>query len=212
MDASAVIDVVRRAAPGAVLEAVASVDMPTIYVDREHLVEVSRVLRDDPDLQFVFLADVTAVDYLPAEPRFETVYHMACLGDAYKTTSGVVSASLSNSRTPGVVSSPKRLCVKVRVPGADPRVPSVVSVWPTAGWPEREVYDLMGVTFDGHPDLRRILTPDDWEGHPLRKDYPVQIRKDTAGWSPLQVTAEEFAANIRASRDAAAKRSGGRRD
>jgi len=211
MDASAVIDVVRRAAPGAALEAVASVDMPTIYVDREHLLEVSRVLRDDPALQFVFLGDVTAVDYLPAEPRYEAVYHMACLGDAYRTTPGVVSGG-SRETTPGVVLSPKRLRVKVRVPAADPRVPSVVPVWPTAGWPEREVYDLMGITFDGHPDLRRILTPDDWEGHPLRKDYPVQIRKDTAGWSPLQLTAEEFAANIRASRDAATKRSGGRRD
>ena len=194
MDASAVIDVVRRAAPGAALEAVASVDMPTIYVDREHLLEVARVLRDDPALQFVFLADVTAVDYSPAEPRYETVYHMACLGDAYGT------------------STPKRLRVKVRAPGADPRVPSVVPVWPTAGWPEREVYDLMGVTFDGHPDLRRILMTDEWEGHPLRKDYAVQIRQDTAGWSPLQLTAEEFAANVRAGREAAARRSGGHRD
>ncbi len=194
MDAPSVIEVVRRAVPGAALEAVASIDMPTIVVDREHLVEVARVLRDDPALQFVFLADVTAVDYLPSEPRFETVYHMVCVGSAYGT------------------STPKRLRVKVRVPAADPRVPSVVSVWPTAGWPEREVYDLMGVTFDGHPDLRRILMTDDWDGHPLRKDYPVQIRKDTAGWSPLQLTAEEFAANVRASRDAALKRSGGRRD
>ncbi len=194
MEASAVIDVLRRAVPGAALEAVASVDMPTISVNREHLLEVARVLRDDPALQFALLADVTAVDYLPAEPRFETVYHVACLGSAYGS------------------SAPKRLRMKVRVPAADPRVPSVVPVWPTAGWPEREVYDLMGVTFDGHPDLRRILTPDDWEGHPLRKDYPVQIRKDTAGWSPLQLTAEEFAANIRASRDAATKRSGGRSD
>jgi len=194
MDASSVIDVVRRAVPGAVLEVLASVDMPTIAVDREHLVEVARVLRDDPALQFAFLADVTSVDYLPAEPRFETVYHMACLGSAYGT------------------GDPKRLRMKVRAPGADARVPSVVSVWPTAGWPEREVYDLMGITFDGHPDLRRILMTDEWEGHPLRKDYPVQVRKDTAGWSPLQLTVEEFAANVRASHDAALKRSGGRRD
>ena len=185
MDAASLADVVRRAVPAAKIEPVASIDMPTVYVDREHIVEVCLALRDDPALQFAFLADVTAVDYLPAEPRFEAVYHMVSIG-----------------------ASPKRLRVKVRVPGGDPRVPSVVPVWPTAGWLEREVFDLFGITFDGHPDLRRILTPDDWVGHPLRKDYPVQVRKDTASWSPLQLSPEEFADNVRAARESARRRAG----
>jgi NADH-quinone oxidoreductase subunit C len=94
--------------------------------------------------------------------------------------------------------------VKVRVPGEDPSLPSIVGMYRSADWPEREIFDLLGIRFEGHPDLRRILMPDDWEGYPLRKDYPVQIRKDAESWSPAQLTAEEFAENIRAQRERAA--------
>jgi len=121
------------------------------------------------------------------------VYHLACLGPHYMTAGATQAAAAS------------RLRVKVRLPGDDARVPSVTSVYPTAGWPEREVFDLFGIAFDGHPDLRRILMPDDWQGHPLRKDYPVQIRKDAAAWSPLQMTPEEFARNVRAGREQATR-------
>jgi len=90
------------------------------------------------------------VDRFPMEPRFEVNYHL-----------------LSLDRR-------ERLRLKLRVAGNDPTVPSVTSIWPTANWHERENFDLFGIHFEGHPDLRRILMPDDWEGHPLRKDYPVE--------------------------------------
>ena len=190
MDAVSVIDALRGA--GLQLESGSANDMPTVYVDRERLLEVARILRDDPTLQFVFLADVTAVDLLPAEPRYEVVYHLASLGEHYRAAAA-----------PAV--PPMRLRVKVRVPANDARIASVTSIWPTAGWPEREVFDLFGLNFEGHPDLRRILMPEEWEGFPLRKDYPVQIRKDTQSWSPMQLSPEEFAENIRAQRERTAR-------
>ncbi len=188
LDPAPIVERLRAGVPDAACQPVPSVDMPTVLVDREHLVEVCRLLRDDPALQFAFLADVTAVDLLPAEPRFEAVYHLACLGEAF-VVGGAAAAPA------------RRLRLKAQLPGADARIASVTSVWPTAAWPEREVFDLFGIVFDGHPDLRRILMTDDWEGHPLRKDYPVQIRKTVASGSPLQMTPEQFAANIQATRD-----------
>lgn len=187
LDASPVLDALQQAHPDARLEPVPAIDMPTLVLDREHLLDVGLTLRDDPRLQFAFLVDVTAVDLLPDEPRFHIVYHLACLGEAFAA--------------PGGAALPRRLRLKVPLAGDDARVPSVVSLWPTAGWLEREIFDLFGIGFDGHPDLRRVLMPDDWEGHPLRKDYPVQIRKETSSWSPVQLSVEEFAANIRAQRE-----------
>jgi len=195
MDVPSVIDTLGRIVPAASLEAGPSADMPTIYVDREHLIEVCRALRDHSELQFSFLSDVTAVDLLPASPRYEIVYHLACLGEAFARPEGAAPA--------------RRVRLKVRIPGDEAIVPTVTPVWPGANWPEREVFDLFGIAFEDHPDLRRILTADDWEGHPLRKDYPVQVRKDTASWSPLQLSVEEFARNIRADRDEAARRAQG---
>jgi NADH-quinone oxidoreductase subunit C len=186
---SVVVDALRSA--GVEVEPGSATDMPTVYVDRGRLLDAARTLRDDPGLQFVFLADVTAVDFFPADPRFEVVYHLASLGDAYRAAGA------------GSAAPPRRLRIKVRVPGADARMPSITAIFPTAAWPEREVFDLFGLTFDGHPDLRRILMPEDWEGFPLRKDAPVQIRKDTQSWSPIQLSPEEFAENIRAQRERA---------
>jgi NADH:ubiquinone oxidoreductase subunit C len=104
---------------------------------------------------------------------------------------------------PGFGDVPKRLRVKVRVPGGDPRMPTLSGVWKAMNWGEREVYDLFGIQFDGHPDLRRILMPDDWEGHPARKDYPVQIQMKPKVYEPLQVTAQQFAQNMQANLDRA---------
>lgn len=186
MDASAIIEVLRQAVPGAAYEVGAATDQATIHVAREHLVATGLTLRDRSELQFSLLAELTAVDLLPQTPRFAVVYHLACLG------------------TPGFPTdtppSPKRLRLKVRVPGDDPHVPTVTGVWAAAGWLEREVWDLFGIVFDGHPDLRRLLMPEDWEGHPLRKDYPVQIRMPARVTEPLALSPEQFAANIVAAR------------
>ena len=187
-----VLDLVRQAAPTLTIEPAEAIDMPTAYVAREHIVEVCRTLRDHPGLQFSFLVEITAVDYFPATPRYEVVYHLACLGEAFAQ--------------PGGAAPPRRLRLKVRIDAGDevntPWAPTLSGLWPAANWLEREIYDLFGIVFTGHPDLRRILTPDDWTGHPLRKDYPVQVRKDAQAWSPMELTPEEFAANVRASRAA----------
>jgi NADH-quinone oxidoreductase subunit C len=189
MQATEIIEVLSRAlsVDATRFEAAESRDrMPTFYAPLDLLVEVCRVLRDAPELRFVFLADVTAVDYHPRDPRFEILYILACPGVA------------------GYGQTPKRLRLKVRA-AEGAHVPSVSSVWESANWGEREVYDFYGVHFDGHPDMRRILMPDDWEGFPMRKDYPVQINARVKTYEPLQVSEEEFVANMEAARRSARK-------
>jgi NADH-quinone oxidoreductase subunit C len=111
------------------------------------IVEACRLLKKD--LQFVRLSTLTAVDRFPAEPRFEVVYHLH---------------SLERN---------ERLRLKCMLGGTDPEIDSVTIIWRGANWYEREVFDLFGIRFRNHPDLRRIMMPDDWEGYPLRKDFPV---------------------------------------
>jgi NADH-quinone oxidoreductase subunit C len=171
MDSAAVIATLTPLVAGASFEVGKSIDMPTVYVPADRLVETCRALRDAPSLRFTALIEVTAADYFPREPRYEVVYHLL---------------SIPNRA---------RLRVKVRVPGGG-SLPTVQGVWPGAGWPEREVWDMFGIVFDGHPDLRRLLMPEDWEGHPMRKDYPVQIRKTAQTYEPLEVSEEEFRANL----------------
>jgi NADH-quinone oxidoreductase subunit C len=143
---------VRTRFPEALLEEVEFRGETTLVLAPAAIADVCLALRDASDLRFNFLADITAVDWPEREPRFDVVYHLLSL------------------ETRSVV----RLKVRVGEPDEDePQVPSVTSVWPTANWYEREIYDLFGIAFTGHPDLRRILMPTDWVGHPLRKDYPL---------------------------------------
>jgi NADH-quinone oxidoreductase subunit C len=125
----------------------------TLYVKNDKIVETATALRDHEELKFDMLSDLTAVDHLremkEGEPRFHVVYHL------FSTK------------------SKKRLRLKAPVWIDNPEIDSVTSVWITADWHERECYDMFGIIFKNHPDMRRILMPDDWEGHPLRKDYPV---------------------------------------
>jgi len=122
----------------------------SIYVRREAIREACYALRDDRELQFNFLSDITGVDWFPSEPRFEVIYHLLS------------------------IPTKRRVRLKVQLGANEPAVDSVTSVWPAANFFEREVFDLFGIRFEGHPYLRRIMMPENWEGHPLRKDYPVE--------------------------------------
>lgn len=120
----------------------------SVYVVRENIRDAVAHLKDRGLTDF--LSDLTCADYYPREPRFEMAYHL-----------------LSIARK-------ERVRLKVKLSGADPVIESITPVWPAANFFEREVFDLFGVRFLGHPYLRRIMMPEDWEGHPLRKDYPVE--------------------------------------
>jgi NADH-quinone oxidoreductase subunit C len=141
---------------GEVVEAFGEV---TVFVPREEVAAICAFLKSAPGFEFNFLADLCGADRGPEEdPRFEVNYHL------FSTTKH------------------HRLRLKVVLSEDDPHVPTVTAVWKTANWHERETFDLFGVIFDGHPDLRRILLPDDWEGHALRKDFPLR------GYEPYSLT------------------------
>ncbi len=127
----------------------------TLVVDPAKIVDICLFFRDTEGLEYNFLSDVTAVDYYPQEPRFAMCYHLYSM--------------IHNHR----------LRLKAYLPGDEPRIQSITGVWKAANFQEREAYDLMGILIEGHPNLRRILMPEDWEGHPQRKDYPL-------GYEPVQ--------------------------
>jgi NADH-quinone oxidoreductase subunit C len=166
----------RERFPDAVVSVAESQGEMTVIVRPDAIVEVCQALRDDAALQYNFLSTITAVDWLEREPRYDVVYHLMSLST--------------------------RTLVRLKIQVGDdelpqPEAPSVTSVWPAANWYEREVYDLFGIRFAGHPDLRRIEMPDDWAGHPLRKDYPLTgIQLPEPHWGGQLPFAEPLPAEI----------------
>jgi len=145
----------------------------------EKFLELMQWLRSDPELDMDFLMCVTGVDYIK-DKILQSVYHLF---------------SYRHRHT---------VCVKVDLPRDNPHVPSVVSIWKTADWNEREQYDLLGIIYDGHPDLRRLLMPDDWVGHPMRKDYKeAETYRDmpTSRYSPLEMLSVYDKAHVTVSTD-----------
>ncbi len=145
MNAAELADRLRERFPG---PAVARGEV-TVTVEPAALIESLGYLREEKDLAFGFLSDLSATDWPERAPRYWLAYHLYSMEHGH------------------------RVRLTVGVPEEDPRIATATSLYPTADWLEREVFDFFGVVFDGHPDLRRIIMPDDWEGHPLRKDYEL---------------------------------------
>jgi NADH-quinone oxidoreductase subunit C len=160
------VSTLQQAFPDAVTQIAYWVGDWTLIVGRDRLLDVMRHLRDAPGAQFNFCSDVTATDWPPRAERFDVIY---CLYS---------------------------IPLRVKVRAADGvSVPSIAPLWPAAGWLEREVFDLFGIVFDGHPDLRRILMPDEWQGHPQRKDYPLEgpgelLLESPTDWLKVKQAAE----------------------
>jgi NADH-quinone oxidoreductase subunit C len=147
-----VVDALEAAYPNlgdALLRVVVDRGELTLYIAPEHIRSVAQTMRDDPALRFELLSSISGVDYLASVNRLHAVYHLTSLTYRY------------------------RVRLEVAVPVENPHVPSVTPIYPTADWQERETWDMFGIIFDGHPSLTRILMPDDWDGHPQRKDYPL---------------------------------------
>lgn len=150
MDLDGLVSKVKEKFPESILDASTFRGEVTLHLRAEDILPLCRLLHDDPELSFDYLTDLCGVDHYPHEPRFQIVYHLCTMKKR------------------------DRLRLKVFLPDGPPRIASVVSVWKAANWLEREAFDMFGITFLGHPDLRRILLTPDWEGHPLRKDYPLR--------------------------------------
>jgi len=143
------LDLIREKFPDALEEVSFFVGEATARVKKDRLLDVCRALKEDSRTRMNLLSDLCAADYPKEASRFEVIYHLYSIPHRY------------------------RLRLKVRAADGEP-VPTVTSVWKTANWHEREAFDLFGITFTGHPDLTRILLPDDWKGHPLRKESPLE--------------------------------------
>ena len=148
MENQSILEKIKNRFADSILETVEFRGELTVVVKKAKLVEICKFLRDDSDLKFDHLADVSGVDFLERSPRFDISYHMYSIPKNH------------------------RLRIKLKIDETE-TIPTVTPVWSTANWHEREIFDMFGLKFEGHPDLRRILMADDWVGHPLRKDYPL---------------------------------------
>ncbi len=162
MDNAKVLEQLKGKFADAIIEDIEFRGDLTVVVSFEKLHEIMLYLHDDKSLHYDLLSDVVGIDKLPCEPRFEIVYVLNSMADY------------------------RRLLVKVNV-DIDVAVPTVTDIWKSADWPEREVYDLLGIEFAGHPDLRRILMWDDFDGHPLRKDFPLRGKDFDEKWDPSTI-------------------------
>ncbi|MBV8339776.1 MAG: NADH-quinone oxidoreductase subunit C [Candidatus Eremiobacteraeota bacterium] len=155
---SDVVTLLTQAASESFIESAACDDMDEIALRPDGLLAVVTALRE---AGFNHLLDIGGTDHHPLSPRFEISYIFTAM-------------PLGDQRDPHRLLNLKRMRLRVFPDDADPVVPTLSELWPSANWPEREIFDLFGVRFAGHPDLRRLLNPDDWKGHPLRKDYPLR--------------------------------------
>lgn len=147
-------------------------DQVSVIVKKDRIIPILKYLHDDPLLSLDHLRDLTAVDYLnKKDVRFEVVYNLYSIRFRHK------------------------IRIRAQVPEDDPKINSAVPIWAGANWHERECFDMFGIVFSGHPDLRRILMPEDWEGHPLRKDYPLkgpELDRDWSGFTDVLKRAKEL--------------------
>ncbi len=156
-DAPSLASLLEASVPEAVEQASGPEADATLLIRAGFLKRLMSFLKSDPRLRFEVLVDITAVDFLGRTPRFDIVYHLVSLHQR------------------------RRLCVKLRVDGEEPVVDSLTDLWASANWLEREVWDMFGIRFAGHPNLKRILLYEQFEGHPLRKDYPMRKRQPLIG-------------------------------
>lgn len=163
MEPDKIAEIVREAYPSEVIEAREFRGQVSATLKKENIKDVMRYLRTSHELYFDFLRDLCGVDYLgKKQPRFEVVYHLYSMKHRHM------------------------IRIKAEVSENDPCIDSVVEIWRGAVWHERECYDMFGITFNGHPDLRRILLPEDWEGHPLRKDYQLKSDLGEKEWKGIK--------------------------
>jgi len=167
MEPYEVVELIKNAFPSDISNIMEFQGQLCITVNKDRIKDILRHLHDEPGLNFHFLVDICGVDYMgKKEPRFEVVYHL------YSMQHG------------------NHLRLKAVVPENDLTIDSVVDVWAGANWRERECFDMFGIMFKGHPDPRRLLMPEDWEGYPLRKDYPLKSDLGEKEWSGYKEVVE----------------------